>query len=463
MSPRGRVGTSLCALVFISLSVAAMPRETHAQVDMTGPWFIRVFVVFGPTLESTLDVVQTGSSLDVSGNIPFVGTVIATGTIDPMTGGFSATGTAGVACPTLALTMGAASLDGTTFFVQFQCSGGPIPVFGGIYGFRCGNGVIDTAVGETCDGGSNQFGNCCSMTCHFEAPGQICLADTNQCTDDVCDDAGNCTHPNRTGPCNDFNQCTTGDQCVDGVCVVTPLPDGGPCDDFNDCTTESCQGVTCVATDVPDGTPCDDFYECTAGETCLAGECQLGPPRVCPLCMRCDESNGCFVDVNSISCDFTSTDAIQLKNTTRDSAKWKWVTDVPLDAAAFGDPPTSTGYEICVVDEFNFDPDGYPTLIFGASAPAGSSWRQTSSGFLFKSADKKLKIRLKAGALGKGKIQFNAKGPAYDVGYLPPVGNLVGAYVRTADGVTPPQCFGSYFTDPFTSTSTKYKAQNPAP
>ena len=466
MQPRGEVVKWLCARLLIVLIAATAARPAGAQVDMTGPWFSRIFVIFFPdVLECPLDIVQTGMMLTVSGDCPLVGNVNIAGTIDPMTGDFKASGTAAGACPTITLTMGHASLDGTTFHVGFQCSGGPLPALGGIDGFRCGNGVLDAGVGEVCEDGNHLNGDCCSNTCQYEPPGQHCFpTDANVCTDDVCDGAGTCIHVNNnTLPCDDFNQCTTGDHCVDGACVTTVVPDGDPCTDFNDCTADSCQGGACVSTTVPDGTTCNDGYDCLAGETCLGGQCQLGSPVTCAPCFRCYEGVGCSVEQFGYTCETADAEAIRLDNATPDSANWRFHPYVATALADVGDPLSSTSYEFCVVDPINFDPQGFPSLIFGAALPAGSSWKQTHSGYYFRSPDKKMRVRIKSGLNGgQGKILLRAKGPAYDVNYLPPV-DYISVYFRTADGVTPKHCFASYFYPPLISTPTKYRAQNPVP
>ena len=116
---------------------------------------------------------------------------------------------------------------------------------------RCGDGILDP--GEQCDDGNTQNGDCCSSTCHFEASGSPCKDDGNECTedvcngagacthpfepagtactddgklctDDVCDGAGACSHPNNTVACDDGNACTMDDHCSDGVCVGEPIP-----------------------------------------------------------------------------------------------------------------------------------------------------------------------------------------------------------------------------------------------
>jgi cysteine-rich repeat protein len=240
MPQRAGTGWLRAHLLFVLMSLAASAPAT-AQVDMTGPWFVRVFPIFLPPLDCAIDMVQTGTALSISSaDCPFLVSMNLTGTIDPMTGDFTASGSS-TACSMLNLTAGTASLDGTTFFVQFNCMGGGFPVLGGVYGYRCGNGVIDSGVGEICDDGNHQSGDCCSNTCQYEPAGQFCFpTDANFCTDDICDGAGTCIHVNGTGNCDDGNQCTSGDHCQDGDCVSTVLPDGSDCTDFNDCTGDSC-------------------------------------------------------------------------------------------------------------------------------------------------------------------------------------------------------------------------------
>jgi cysteine-rich repeat protein len=62
----------------------------------------------------------------------------------------------------------------------------------------CGNGGVEAS--EQCDDGNTSPGDCCSATCQFEAASSACTADSDVCTDDVCDGAGTCTHP---GICSD--------------------------------------------------------------------------------------------------------------------------------------------------------------------------------------------------------------------------------------------------------------------
>lgn len=80
----------------------------------------------------------------------------------------------------------------------------------------CGDGVVDP--GEACDDGNTAGGDCCDALCAFEPNGSVCDDDLNVCTDDVCDGAGSCTHPDNAAPCSDDNGCTVNDTCSGGVC-----------------------------------------------------------------------------------------------------------------------------------------------------------------------------------------------------------------------------------------------------
>lgn len=191
----------------------------------------------------------------------------------------------------------------------------------------CGDGVIDS--GEQCDDGNTQNGDCCSSTCVYEPNGSPCGDDGNQCTNDVCNGAGVCTHPNSSigTPCEaDGNLCTNdhcngmgmcvflsnvtcqaanppcegGQTCnpMTGACVNNPdAPQGTACNlDNNLCTIDECDGsgacvfvsnVTCQAANPP----------CEGGQTCnpMTGACVNNPDA--PAGTACDNDNSlCTID-----------------------------------------------------------------------------------------------------------------------------------------------------------------------
>jgi hypothetical protein len=70
-------------------------------------------------------------------------------------------------------------------------------------------------------------------------------ADTDPCTDDICNVVACLNTPREGKPCSDGDPCTIGDACMAGVCVSGPLGtcndlDGdGKVDDSDECTTLS--------------------------------------------------------------------------------------------------------------------------------------------------------------------------------------------------------------------------------
>ncbi len=141
--------------------------------------------------------------------------------------------------------------------------------------------------------------------------------------------------PARAQSCDDFNECTTPDMCVDGACSGS-MVSGGSCNDGNPCTTnDSCangvcqgtpnEGATCGMTGcegtcgpagacVPDmtkqGMPCTDaFSTCTTGDVCLGTAC-FGQLVVCPdadtnPCTPdfCNPTSGVCESFNIAPCD----------------------------------------------------------------------------------------------------------------------------------------------------------------
>jgi hypothetical protein len=212
-------------------------------------------------------------------------------------------------------------------------------------GMPCGNGIIDPM--EQCDDGNTVDGDCCSSSCQFESSGSACASDGNLCTNDFCNGAGACTHPNNTAPCDDGLFCTVndacsagsctgatrncsgaGDQCNVGVCneasdacVAQPKTNGTTCIDGNACTqTDTCQGgvctganpITCTAQDqchvagtcnplsgvcsnppATNGAPCNDGDACTQIDSCQSGSCTGASPVVCTAQDQCHVAGTC--------------------------------------------------------------------------------------------------------------------------------------------------------------------------
>ncbi|MFT4570615.1 MAG: hypothetical protein ACI8TX_001147 [Hyphomicrobiaceae bacterium] len=94
--------------------------------------------------------------------------------------------------------------------------------------------------------------------------------DANQCTDDVCNAASGCSNPLNTSPCDDGNACSSGDVCQAGACVSGPSPD---CDDGNPCTDDSCE-LSQGCSHSPNVDDCDDGFACTQSDVCSEASCR---------------------------------------------------------------------------------------------------------------------------------------------------------------------------------------------
>ena len=137
--------------------------------------------------------------------------------------------------------------------------------------------------------------------------------DGNGCTVDTFDiETERCIHVAESLPCNDFNACTTGDICVDALCLGAAVdcddgdsctddacdPEAGcvnvptrRCDDNNPCTRDICEpDGGCSHENLSDGTPCDDAEQCTSADICFRGQCRgVDIPENSP----CDDGDPC--------------------------------------------------------------------------------------------------------------------------------------------------------------------------
>jgi len=100
--------------------------------------------------------------------------------------------------------------------------------------------------------------------------------DDNQCTTDGCDVDTGCFNEAFTGPCDDGDACTTGDDCSSGICEGEQVD----CEDGNPCTADSCHPAA-GCQHVPIAGPCDDGNECTVDDQCVGGECIGTPEGLC--------------------------------------------------------------------------------------------------------------------------------------------------------------------------------------
>ena len=118
--------------------------------------------------------------------------------------------------------------------------------------------------------------------------------DSDPCTDNACGAMGGCLVTVNEAPCDDENECTINDSCVDGSCISGQSP---PLDDGVSCTLDGCQpglGVThtpvdalCQSDALCVTSSCDPEQGCI--DTLIAGCCGNGIKEGIE---QCDDGNG---------------------------------------------------------------------------------------------------------------------------------------------------------------------------
>ena len=144
----------------------------------------------------------------------------------------------------------------------------------------CDDGLFCTT-GSTCDAA----GIC--------GAGSPSCDDSNACTDDLCDEAGNTCDNVALAPganCDDQNACTDTSTCnAGGACIGSDPVD---CNDGSECTADSCDVALGCLNEILEDSPCSDAFFCTIAEACtIDGNCEGEA--------NCSDSNPCTVD----SCD----------------------------------------------------------------------------------------------------------------------------------------------------------------
>ena len=110
----------------------------------------------------------------------------------------------------------------------------------------------------------------------------VCVGDVVDCSalNDTCNIAacnsmtGDCeqTPINEGGDCDDGNPCTLRDECSGGTCTGVPRDCSALVSYCSDATCNVDTGQ-CEATPIREGETCDDGLPCTTGDTCINGVC----------------------------------------------------------------------------------------------------------------------------------------------------------------------------------------------
>ncbi len=177
-------------------------------------------------------------------------------------------------------------------------------------GNLCTEDACQSQTGCTHSPNSNdcEDGNACTLD--DQCQGGWCLGtgtpdcnDDNSCTADGCDVEIGCLHEFTSEGCDDGDACTTDESCDNGVCGGGDETD---CDDDNPCTDDSCVPPTgCIH--LPNAASCEDGNECTVSDKCLNAECQPGEVVTCDdgdKCTSdlCDPQSGCVFSAITPCC-----------------------------------------------------------------------------------------------------------------------------------------------------------------
>ena len=168
MGVRRRLGSGHLRRIALGVAIAAwigLAARASAEVDLNGPWSVGLYVTRSfLTFSDICSVVitQTAGAFVLSGNCNGVANpVTINGTLDAVTGEFTASGAAG-ACGEVTI-RGNVAVDFASFSGAFDCPS--LGVSGGINANRCGNGQLDE--NETCDDGNRANGDCCASVCQL--------------------------------------------------------------------------------------------------------------------------------------------------------------------------------------------------------------------------------------------------------------------------------------------------------
>ncbi|HEY3451181.1 MAG TPA: M6 family metalloprotease domain-containing protein [Myxococcales bacterium] len=165
-------------------------------------------------------------------------------------------------CDACSRVMGA-QVDGTCFLHTFACSDGDLCTEND----ACAQGLC-VGVPKACP---------VADSCHETS---VCDPKTGVCS--------NVAKPENTA-CDDKDQCTVGDHCVAGACVGTAITECAAPDQCHlpaTCANKKC-GQFVQKTDM---TACDDADKCTTGDACLGGAC-IGTP------VKCASQGDCYTQV----------------------------------------------------------------------------------------------------------------------------------------------------------------------
>jgi hypothetical protein len=149
-------------------------------------------------------------------------------------------------------------------------------------------------------------------------------------------------------------------------------------------------------------------------------------------------------------------------NPARDRVTWKWKSSATVAPGDFGDPTTTDGYALCVLDR----PGGVASATLALQVSAAGTcgvrpcWKTLSSGFKYNdptmAADGVRSIHLKTGAAGRAKANLKGKGTGLAMPALGLDAPVTARLVRIGTGA----CWEATFSAPTRNDATTFKAKS---
>ena len=198
-----------------------------------------------------------------------------------------------------------------------------------------GGSCVDCTDASGCDDLADDGFECSEPVCNPETntcehdltahSGELCTDDNLTCTQDLCDDQGQCSHDTledntclidaacyQAGEAQDVDYCVICDPAVNTTAWTNA--DGTECavsDDTNPCTDNVCQGGVCTYAN-NDANACEDSLGCTA-TACQSGSCEVVGVTGCFIDGACIDEGVTQAAIGDGSCRIcnaaTATDA----------------------------------------------------------------------------------------------------------------------------------------------------------
>ncbi|MBR9701204.1 hypothetical protein GOV11_05050 [Candidatus Woesearchaeota archaeon] len=176
----------------------------------------------------------------------------------------------------------------------------------------CGDGVLQQGLGEECEDGNTANGDGCSSTCQIESYCGNNVCDQGETAKSCSADCGECI---TDSDCADATICSI-DICINGgnptsFCIHEPMPINTNCEsDNNQCTDDICNAAgVCTHPSEPVGATCD-LGVCDGSGTC-SSVCGDGFCDLTESCGSCSQDCSCTEECTLTSAAWGQASAIE--------------------------------------------------------------------------------------------------------------------------------------------------------